>query len=62
MLKKGQKVVVMPTQGIVQAGSRQLITGDRATVTEVHGQLVTVRVGSDNINTVTLRETEVRGE
>lgn len=62
MLKKGQKVTVMPRQGIVQAGGRQLMTGDTATVTEVHGSLVTVRAGSDDINTVTLRETEVRGK
>lgn len=62
MVKKGQTVTIMPRQGIVQAGGRQLMTGDTATVIEVKGSLVTVRAGSNGVNTVTLRDSEVRGE
>jgi hypothetical protein len=60
MLKIGQKVVVMPRDGIVNAGTQPLLSGDTATVKAITANRVTVQAGPRAASRVTLLDTEVR--
>lgn len=60
MFEVGQKVVVMPRDGIINAGIHPLLSGDTATVKVVTPTHVTVQAGSRPANRATLRTSEVR--